>query len=285
MLSVSCVPLLRTAVWSCASITHTRRLPYICSTDATWDPTADGEAARALGLWPLDEYNAVLLDEVHPRSWCDPAPPEIYDLVVIGAGAGGLVSSKQAARRGARSCMISEELAGGDCLNIGCVPSKALLRAARAIREVRRSAEFGVVLSEPPRVDFPAIMRRLRAKRAQIAPADSHTGTTATGADVYQGRGRFTGSHTVEVNGQTLHFRKAVIATGGRALVPSIPGLADVPYVTNAQLFNLETLPKRLAVLGAGAVGLEVRPVTHASASVHCLCGRPCLFRRLKRPH
>ena len=229
------------------------------SVGATWDTVADGEAARALGVWPLDEYNAALLDEVHPRTWRDPTPPDVYDLVVVGAGAGGLVSSKQAARRGARSCMVSEELAGGDCLNVGCVPSKALLRAARAIREVRRSAEYGVVLSEPPRVDFPGIMRRMRAKRAQIAPADSHAGTTATGADVYQGRGRFTGPHTLEVNGQTLRFRKAVVATGGRALIPPIPGLADVPYVTNAQLFNVEALAKQLVVLGAGAVGLEVR--------------------------
>ena len=125
-----------------------------------WDPQTDAELARQLQIEPLDASNAKLLDAVHPRAWRDPTPPEVYDLVVIGAGAGGLVSAKQAARRGARSCMISEQLAGGDCLNIGCVPSKALLRAARAIREVRRSTEFGVVLSEPPTVDFPAIMRR-----------------------------------------------------------------------------------------------------------------------------
>ena len=195
---------------------------------ANWDPASDAEAAEALGVTPLDASNLALLDAVHPVEWEDPTtePGFVYDLVVIGAGAGGLVSSKQAARRGARSCLISEALAGGDCLNVGCVPSKALLRAARAVREVRRCAEFGVVLSEPPRVDFAAIMRRLRAKRAEIAPVDSHAATTAVGADVYQGRGRFTGPHTVEVNGRTLRFRKAVLATGGSALVPPVPGLA-----------------------------------------------------------
>jgi pyruvate/2-oxoglutarate dehydrogenase complex dihydrolipoamide dehydrogenase (E3) component len=240
----------------------------------TWDPLIDAEAARQLEIAPLDVWNKRLLDEVRPRVWQDPSPPDCYDLVVIGAGAGGLVSSKQAARRGARSCMISERLAGGDCLNVGCVPSKALLRAARAVREVRRAAEFGVVLSEPARVDFGAIMERLRRLRAQIAPVDSHVATVATGADVYQGRGRFTGPDTVEVNGQALRFRKAVVATGGRPRMPDIPGLEDVSYVTNEQLFNLETLPERMVVLGAGAVGLEMAQAFATFGSHVTLVGR-----------
>ncbi|EOD08411.1 hypothetical protein EMIHUDRAFT_453130 [Emiliania huxleyi CCMP1516] len=199
-----------------AAATGIRTQPV--SAVARWDPSADADAsaARQLDIEPLDASNARLLDAVHPRRWTDPSPPEVYDLVVIGAGAGGLVSAKQAARRGARSCLISEALAR----------ALALLRAARAVREVRRAEEFGVRLSAPPAVDFaafeswqkhvPAVMQRLRAKRAQIAPADSHEGTNAAGADVYQGRGRFTGRNTVEVNGKVLRFRKAVIATGGR---------------------------------------------------------------------
>jgi len=165
----------------------------------------------------------------------------------------------KAARRGAKSAMISEYLAGGDCLNVGCVPSKALIRAARAIREVRGSSEFGVVI--PPgaiTVDFGAIMKRMREKRADIAPADGHEGTTGAGAQVFQGRGRFTGPNTIEVNGVTLQFRKAVVATGGRPAIPNVPGLKEAPYTTNEILFNLETLPPRMVILGAGVIALEM---------------------------
>jgi pyruvate/2-oxoglutarate dehydrogenase complex dihydrolipoamide dehydrogenase (E3) component len=150
-----------------------------------------------------------------------------------------------------------------------CVPSKALLRAARAIREVRRASEFGVGLSGVVSVDFPAIMQRLRQLRLQIAPADGHAGTTATGAHVFQGYGRFTGPNTLRVErrsgagGETetveLHFRKAVIATGGRPAVPqNIPGLSTAPYTTNEILFNLSVLPKRMVILGAGIIALEM---------------------------
>ncbi|EOD06276.1 hypothetical protein EMIHUDRAFT_460130, partial [Emiliania huxleyi CCMP1516] len=260
-----------------AAATGIRTQPV--SAVARWDPSADADAsaARQLEIEPLDASNARLLDAVHPRRWTDPSPPEVYDLVVIGAGAGGLVSAKQAARRGARSCLISEALAGGDCLN-------ALLRSARAVREVRRAEEFGVRLSAPPAVDFaafeswqkhvPAVMQRLRAKRAQIAPADSHEGTNAAGADVYQGRGRFTGRNTVEVNGKVLRFRKAVIATGGRAALPPIPGLETAPFLTNANLFNLDSLPPRLAVLGAGAVALEIAHAFSAFGSAVTVLAR-----------
>lgn len=155
--------------------------------------------------------------------------------------------------------MISEHLAGGDCLNVGCVPSKALLRAARAIREVRRASEFGIVLPETEvKVDFPAIMRRLRERRSVISPADGHDGTTGVGAHVFQGRGRFTSPNTIEVNGVTLTFRKAVVATGGRPTVPNYPGLKEAPYTTNENLFNLEELPPRMVILGSGIIALEM---------------------------
>ena len=229
------------------------------------DPTV-AESARELGVWPLDESNARLLDAVHPRTWKDPTPSADteYDLLVIGAGAGGLVSSKQSGRRGARSCMISEHLAGGDCLNVGCVPSKALLHCARVAREARDAFAEGFLVgpggtpAPAIAVDFGAVMARMRKLRADIAPADSHDGTAAAGADVYQGRGRFTGPNEVEVNGQRLRFKKAVIATGGRATVPTTPGLAEAPYVTNATLFNLTALPPRMVIVGAGVVAMEM---------------------------
>ena len=220
---------------------------------------ADGDAstARALDVWPLDEHNKKLLDAVHPLQWQDPDPkPDdfVYDLIAIGAGAGGLVSAKQSGRRGAKSAMISEHLAGGDCLNVGCVPSKALLHCAKVARDARDAVREGLLVGgdgagTPPqlRVDFAAVMERMRRLRAQISPADSHDATQGAGADVYQGRGRFVRPDAVEVNGRTLRFRKAVVATGGRAVVPPIPGLTEVPYMTNATLFNLTAPAPRTA--------------------------------------
>jgi pyruvate/2-oxoglutarate dehydrogenase complex dihydrolipoamide dehydrogenase (E3) component len=170
-----------------------------------------------------------------------------------------LVSSKQSARRGAKSAMISAHLAGGDCLNVGCVPSKALIRAAKAIREVKRSADFGVVLPAGEiTVDFGKIMRRMRELRTKISPADGHAGTSGTGAHVFQGRGIFTGPNTIQVGDTELKFKKAVIATGGRPSVPNVPGLAEAPYTTNEILFNLESLPPRMVILGAGVIALEM---------------------------
>ena len=219
------------------------------------------EARAELGIWPLDEYNTQLLNEVHPRNFVSSkATPDLeYDLIAIGAGAGGLVSSKQTARRGGKSAMISEHLAGGDCLNVGCVPSKALIASAKAVAQVRKAADLGISVGGPITVDFPKVMSRLRQKRAQIAPADGHPGTEGAGAHVYQGRGKLTGPNTLEVNGQTLKFKTCVLATGGRPMIPTnIPGLQEAPYTTNESLFNLQELPPRMVILGAGVVALEM---------------------------
>ena len=269
-----------------ASVLSIKPLPRASAPAVMCSPwtAADAAAAASLGISPLDGANRELLDNVYPKDWQDPEPPEVYDLVAIGAGAGGLVSSKQSARRGARSALVSEHLAGGDCLNVGCVPSKALLRCAKAAREARRAHEFGVVFGTRDgghvQVDFPKVMARMRALRAKIAPADAHTATVAAGADVYQGRARFVGAHEIEVNGRRLRFKKAVIATGGRASIPShIKGLDSVPYLTNNNLFNLEALPERLTVLGAGAVGLEMAQAFATFGSkvtVVCRSNRVC---------
>lgn len=213
-----------------------------------------------VGVWPLDDHNVKLLDNVCPRNWENPTRPDdfVYDLVAIGAGAAGLVSAKQSARRGAKSALIERHLAGGDCLNIGCVPSKALLRCSRAIAEQKR-LDLGFSPSgSAAAVNFGNIMQRMRRLRAQIAPVDSFEATAKAGADMYSGSAVFKGPHEIEVEGKTLRFRKAVIATGGRAMVPPIPGLRDVAYKTNAELFNLEHLPPRMIVLGAGPIGCEM---------------------------
>lgn len=211
-----------------------------------------------IGVAPLDDHNVTLLDHVHPKEWVDPTPEPKYNLVVIGAGAGGLVSSAGAAGLGAKVALIESHLLGGDCLNVGCVPSKALIRCARAAAAARRAGAFGVHTGEV-RVDFAAVMERMRGLRAQISHHDSaERFTKELGVDVYIGKGTFTGKNTVEVNGKTLTFAKAVVATGATAAVPPIPGLADAPYLTNATIFNLTELPQRLGVIGAGPIGLEL---------------------------
>lgn len=225
--------------------------------DATKPVPDHGE----VGVWPLDEHNAKLLDDVCPRDWQNPSRGDdfVYDLIAIGAGAGGLVSAKQSARRGAKSALIERHLAGGDCLNVGCVPSKALLRCSRAVAE-RRRGDFGMapLSGSAAAIDFSQVMQRMRRLRAQISPVDSYEGTVKAGADMYFGNASFTGPHEIEVAGQTLKFRKAVICTGGRAAVPPIPGLKEAPYKTNAELFNLDQLPPRLVVIGAGPIGCEM---------------------------
>jgi pyruvate/2-oxoglutarate dehydrogenase complex dihydrolipoamide dehydrogenase (E3) component len=214
---------------------------------------------EACGIAPLDEHNTKFLDHLHPKEWVDPEPKPSYNLVVIGAGAGGLVSAAGAAGIGARVALIESHLLGGDCLTVGCVPSKLLLRCAKAAAAVRNAAEFGVKINGEISVDFGYVMERLRRLRASIAPVDSaRRYSEKLGVDVFIGKGRFTGTNTIEVNGKTLTFSKAVVATGGTAAVPNIPGLKQAPYLTNASVFNLTELPARLGVIGAGPIGLEL---------------------------
>ena len=214
---------------------------------------------EACGISPLDEHNTKFLDLLHPKVWVDPKPKSSYNLVVIGAGAGGLVSAAGAAGVGARVALIESHLLGGDCLTVGCVPSKALLRCAKAAAAVRNAAEFGVKVNGDVSVDFGFVMERMRRLRASIAPVDSAKRySEKLGVDVFIGKGSFTGKNTIEVSGKTLTFAKAVVATGGTAAVPNIPGLKQVPYLTNASIFNLTELPARLGVIGAGPIGLEL---------------------------
>jgi pyruvate/2-oxoglutarate dehydrogenase complex dihydrolipoamide dehydrogenase (E3) component len=230
-------------------------------------------------IQPWDSHNQRLIAQVHPPDWTNPTPGGRYNLVVIGAGTAGLVTAVGAAGLGAKVALIEKHLLGGDCLNVGCVPSKAIVRAARTAAEVRAAAEFGVNLKARSRpsdslspsdeasegtmsaaveVDFGKVMERMRRLRADISPHDSAARFRDLGVDVYLGAARFTGSETVEVGGQTLRFAKAVIATGARAAAPSIPGLNEVPYLTNETLFSLTELPRRLGIVGAGPIGCEM---------------------------
>ncbi len=209
-------------------------------------------------LLPEDRYDADLVGQVRPAGWQNPEPAPRYHLVVVGAGTAGLVTAAGAAGLGARVALVERDLMGGDCLNVGCVPSKALLRAARAAAEVRDAGAFGIRVPPGVSVDFPAVMERMRRLRAGLAPTDSAARFRGLGVDVFLGEGRFTGPDTVSVAGRTLRFKKAVIATGARAHRPEVPGLAEAGFLTNESVFALTELPARLAVLGAGPVGCEL---------------------------
>lgn len=207
---------------------------------------------------PWNEHNQALAHNVHPSDWVNPEPAGRYNLVVIGAGTAGLVTAVGAAGLGAKVALVERELMGGDCLNVGCVPSKALIRAARAWADVRDAGEYGAEVPPGSSVNFPAVMERMRRLRAGISTNDSVWRLRELGVDVFLGEGRFSGPDTVEVAGKTLRFKKAVIATGARAAAPPIPGLAEAGYLTNETVFSLTELPRRLGVIGAGPIGCEL---------------------------
>jgi pyruvate/2-oxoglutarate dehydrogenase complex dihydrolipoamide dehydrogenase (E3) component len=178
-------------------------------------------------------------------------------MVVLGAGPAGLVAAAGAAALGAKVALVERDLMGGDCLNVGCVPSKTLLRASRAAAEVRRAREFGITVGEP-QIDFAAVMERVRRVRAQISPHDSAERFRRLGVDVFLGEGKFANEDTVEVNGAKLRFGRCLIATGARPRLPDIPGLNAARCFTNETILTLTELPGRLLVTGAGPIGCEL---------------------------
>jgi pyruvate/2-oxoglutarate dehydrogenase complex dihydrolipoamide dehydrogenase (E3) component len=213
-----------------------------------------------LQLLPNDRFNQQLLHQVHPSDWINPTPGDRYDLVVIGAGTAGLVVAAGATGLGIglKVALVEQHLMGGDCLNFGCVPSKSLIRAARAIADVKNAAEFGMTFPTPIAVDFSVVMERLRRIRAEISHHDSAERFRNLGIDVFLGAAQFSNSETIQVGNAVLKFKKAVIATGARAAVPMIPGLQTSGCLTNETIFSLTALPRRLAVLGGGPIGCEL---------------------------
>jgi len=196
-------------------------------------------------LEPNDEFNTALAANVHPSDWKTPDPSGRYNLVVIGAGTAGLVTAAGAAGLGAKVALIERELMGGDCLNVGCVPSKGIIRAARAAASVRNAGQLGVRVPEGMQVDFPAVMQRMRRLRAGISHHDSAVRFQELGVDVYLGEASFSGRDTIEIGGQSLRFKKAVIATGARAAELPIAGLSEAGVLTNETVFSLTELPRR----------------------------------------
>lgn len=180
-----------------------------------------------------------------------------FDLLVIGAGAAGLSVAAGAAQLGVKTALVERDRMGGDCLNIGCVPSKALLAAAHTANAIRRAGRFGLRVSEPE-IDWNAIRDHVRSVIDAIAPDDSEARFTGLGVTVLRGEARFTSPDSVLVNNRTLTAKRFVIAAGSQALVPPIPGLADIAYWTNATLFDLTERPDHLLILGGGPIGLEM---------------------------
>ncbi len=213
-------------------------------------------------MLPDDEHNQRLVANVHPSDWVNPAPSGRYNMVVIGAGTAGLITAVIAASLGAKVALIEKHLMGGDCLNVGCVPSKGVIRAARAWADLRHAAEFGLHIPAGVKYDFGAAMARMRKLRARISHNDSAQRYAKLGVDVYIGSGRFTGAETIQVEGpagnRTLQFARAAICTGARASAPPIPGLREAGFLTNETVFSLTGLPSRLGVIGAGPIGCEL---------------------------
>ncbi|MFQ5992049.1 MAG: mercuric reductase [Nitrospiraceae bacterium] len=222
------------------------------------DTDTPGKHDEPVAVLPDDEHNRALVNNVHPPGWVNPDPSGRYNLVVIGAGTAGLVTVAIGSALGAKVALIEKHLMGGDCLNVGCVPSKGVIRASRAWADLRHADEFGAHVPDGIKYDFAAAMARMRKLRARISHTDSASRYQSLGVDVFIGEGRFGGSDSIEVAGKTLKFSKAAICTGGRAAAPPIPGLEQAGYLTNETLFTLTELPRRLAVIGAGPIGCEM---------------------------
>lgn len=213
-------------------------------------------------LLEQDPHDRALRAAVAPPAWRNPEPAARYDLLVLGAGTAGLVAAAIAAGLGAKVALVEQHLMGGDCLNAGCVPSKALLAAAHRLAAARRLGEYGVSASAPA-ADFAAVMERMRRLRAQIGPHDGAERFRKLGVDVFLGRGSFAGPALAEVEQLdgtllALSFKRALIATGAGPMTLPVPGFAEADCLTNETLFALTELPRELVVVGAGPIGAEM---------------------------
>ncbi len=180
-----------------------------------------------------------------------------FDLAIIGAGSAGLSIAAAAAQFGEKVVLFEKGEMGGDCLNTGCVPSKALLAAAKAAQAHRTSAKFGIESHEPA-INFAKAMVHVESVIATIEPFDSQERFEGLGVTVIRASARFTGPTTLEADGKYYTARRIIIATGSRAGVPPIPGLKDVPFYTNENIFKNRTLPKHLIIIGGGPIGMEM---------------------------
>jgi pyruvate/2-oxoglutarate dehydrogenase complex dihydrolipoamide dehydrogenase (E3) component len=201
-----------------------------------------------------------------------------YDLLIIGAGPAGLAAARDAVAAGARVALIESQHVGGNCLCEGCIPSKAILRSAQLIAEMRDALQYGVGEQAEVNVDFAAVMARMRRLRERILRVDSAVNLHAEGIDLHLGHARFVGPDAVDVDGTLLRFRKAMIATGSRPLLPDIEGLAAAGFLTNETVFELTQLPPSLLVIGGGPLGCELAQAFARFGSRTVICHSVPLF-------
>ena len=229
---------------------------------------------------PKGGFNEELESQIHPPDYVNPQPSESYDLIAIGGGVSGLISVIMGAWLGKKCALIERHGMGGDCLNTGCVPSKAVIACARAFHSIKSLGEFGISIPEGsnPTIDFGFVMRRMRAIRAKISHHDSVQRYSREFCEhVFIGQAEFAGGHVIKVTGddgtsRSLTFKKAMIATGASAAIPPVPGLRECPHLTNSNFFNLEELPPRMVVIGCGPIGLELsQSMARFGSRVICL--------------
>ena len=206
---------------------------------------------------PEDDHERKRIAELRPATWANPEPEKRYPLVVVGAGFAGLAGAELAATRGIKVALVERDFLGGTCVNTGCVPSKTIIRTSRLYAEMRDAERYGAQMPTGIQVDFAATMERVRRIRAHLGQSSSVRHLAAAGIYVFFGDAHFTGPDSLSVDGSTLRFDRALIATGARPSAPPIPGLAEAGYVTNENVFELTHLPRRLLVIGGGPIGCE----------------------------
>lgn len=199
-----------------------------------------------------------LRENTFPPGWRNPEPSGTYDLVIIGAGPAGLFAARGAATLGRRVALIERQHLGGNCLNVGCVPSKALICTSRLYARMREAAELGVPRPPGMLIDVRAAMQRIRRLQSRLSRVESAHGLREHGVDVYFGAGSFIARNRIAVAGAVLRFKKALIASGARPMPPAIPGLIESGYWTNEDVFDVTAAPRRLLVIGGGPLGCEL---------------------------
>jgi pyruvate/2-oxoglutarate dehydrogenase complex dihydrolipoamide dehydrogenase (E3) component len=204
---------------------------------------------------------AELLANVAPPDWRNPKPLASYHLLIIGAGPAGRTAARAAVALGADVALIERHRLGGDCLNDGCIPSKSLIRTGQVLSDMRNAALFGALPPARISFDFGAAMQRMQHIRARLSRNDSAENLAREGIHLFFGTARFTGPDAVEVDGLPLRFKRALVATGSRSMLPDIPGLAEAGFLTNETVFGLQKLPDSLLVIGGGPLGCELAQV------------------------
>ena len=194
---------------------------------------------------------------LHPPHWSNPSYAGIYDLVVLGAGPGGVSAAKEARRLGASVALIERDLIGGNKINTGSVPSKAILRTARAYADMRAAPNSGARRPDMDKADVAFALDHMKQLQSRLSRLENVRSLTDAGIDIYFGAGHFTQSDAIAVDGQTLQFKHAIIATGSRPVKPTISGLEEAGYLTSETIFSLNDLPKRILLIGGGALGCE----------------------------